>query len=285
MTDLDATLDDAIAGKATDAWHATRAAGFGCSDLPALYAILGWVPPDEWGWHEVDAVDGAGKPCRKWTSDAYRVQVRTGEREYRTPRYILEASLPLKRGAANGVPKLIAQKAGLAKQGASSDAMEEGKRKERHLFQQSRLGRFDTTAWYAPDCTGLWPALKQRIMSADPFVVRDMEEPRLLCTIEAWEHAEGKRVAWELKTDRLGLRTAPPWYQKLQAVGQAVVLEADAWGIQYGPEWALVDEPAFPDLRDPIQWGPFPVRDDDRMMVRRAAKMGWALVEAAARHK
>jgi hypothetical protein len=279
VSDLDAALDAVKADNDTAAWHSNRALGFGCSDLPALYAILGWVSPEEWGWHETTVADPkTGKPVTKWVSEAFRTHHKTGEKEYRSPRYLQEAAAVMKK---SGLPRLIAEKAGLAKGRAQSDAMEEGKRKERHLFQQSRLGVFGVDAWYAPGCTGLWPAATPHIVGTNPFVVRDMEEPRLLCTIEAWEHVAGKRVAWELKTDRLGLRTEPPWYQRIQAIGFATAINADEWGIQYGPEWALVDEPAFPDLRDPIQWGPYPVRDEDRMMVRRAARLGWKMVEAA----
>lgn len=279
MSDLDAALDAVKADKDTAAWHANRAAGFGCSDLPALYAILGWVSPEEWGWHETTVADPkTGKPVTKWVSEAFRTHHKTGAKEYRSPRYLQEAAAVMKK---TGLPRLIAEKAGLAKGRAQSDAMAEGKAKERHLFQQSRLGRFDTTAWYAPDLTEMFLPIGPRVVGQNPFVVQDAEEPRLLCTVEAFEESPAGLVAWELKTDRLGLRTEPPWYQRIQAIGFATAINADEWGIQYGPEWALVDEPAFPDLRDPIQWGPYPVRDEDRMMVRRAARLGWKLVEAA----
>jgi len=274
MTELDAALDAVKADKDTAAWHANRAAGFGCSDLPALYAILGWVSPEEWGW--VQGADG------KWTSEQYRKHHKTGEKEYRSPRYLLEQTLVMKRC---GLPRLIAEKVKPRDPSkppkAESDAQAKGKREERHLFQQSRLGRFDTHAWYAPDLEELFSAVGPRVVGRNPFVVQDAAEPRLLCTVEAFEESHAGLTAWELKTDRLGLRTEPPWYQRIQAIGQAVVLNAPHWGIQYGPEWALADEPAFPDLRDPIQWGPYPVRDEDRMMVRRAARLGWELVEAA----
>lgn len=270
MTDLDAALDAVKADKDTAAWHANRAAGFGCSDLPALYAILGWVSPEEWGW--VQGADG------KWTSEQYRKHHKTGEVEYRSPRYLLEQTLVMKRC---GLPRLIAEKAGLAKGRAQSDAMAEGKKKEATLFRHSRLGSFSATAVYAPDMKEMPERWAGQVVGRDPWVLRDTVEPRMLCTVEAFEIAPNGLVAVELKTDRLGLRKAPPWYQALQACGQAVVLGADAWSIIYGPGWAQTDEPSFPDLPEPVEFGPYPVREDDRLMIRRAVRMGWALVEKA----
>jgi len=277
MSELDAVLDEAVAAKDTAAWHEHRSQGFGCSDLPALWKLLGWVSQEEWGWTLGERANPkTGKMEDHWTSDQYR-EGPTGEREYRSPRYLLEQTLVMKRC---GLPRLIAEKAGKAKGRAQSDAMAEGKHKERALFQQSRLGRFDTRAFYAPDtlCPARWDA---QVVGGAPLVLRDTVEPRMLCTVEAWEETAKGTVAWELKTDRPGIREKPPWYQRVQALGQAVVLGADAWGIQYGPRWALTDDPAFPDLADPIQWGPFVVRDEDRAMFRRGVRLGWQMVDAA----
>ena len=277
MTDLDSTLDALCAAQDREDWLAARNAGFGCSDLGALWLILGWVGEDQCDWHEVPAVDGKGKPTTKWVSNLYRKHQQTGEKDYSTPRYLWEAALPMKK---TGLPRLIAEKAGLAKPKASSDAQEEGKAKERALFEQSRLGRFDVESRYAPDGLVLpgWRANGQ-VVSENPTVLRDTEEPHLFSTIEAWEWVSGKGVvAWELKTDRLGLRTKPPWAQRLQAIGQAVVMGAEAWGLIYGPEWAKTDRPSFPDLRDPVQFGPYEVKDSDRKMIRQAVGAGWDLV-------
>lgn len=286
MTDLSAILDAAAAEKDRKEWLSARDEGFGCSDLGALWLILGWAGEDVFDWREVETTDANGKPTKRWVSNLYQAAP-NGERDYVTPRYLMESAAVMKK---TGLPRLIAEKAGLAKPKAQSDAQEEGKHKERALFQQSRLGRFDTQAFYAPDDAHTappgWPARSvfdwgDVENGRKPLVLRDSVEPRLLCTVEAWEYAPKGMIAWELKTDRLGLRTKPPWAQRYQAIGQAVVLGADAWGIQYGPEWAKTDAPAFPDLRDVVQWGPFAVNDSDRAMVRQAVKLGWELVERA----
>ncbi len=275
MGNLDALLDEAAAAADRQEWLETRAEGFGCSDLGALWLILGWAGEDVFDWHEVAAEDGT----TKWVSNLY-VSAPNGERDYVTPRYLMESWQTMKRC---GLPRLIAEKAGRAKPRAQSDAQAEGSHKERLLFQHSRLGRFETQAFYAPDVevATLPPEWKERIVSTKPLVLRDAVEPRLLCTVEAWEYTERGAIAWELKTDRLGLRRRAPWAQRLQAIGQATVLGTDAFGLIYGPRWALTDEPHFADLPEPVQFGPYIVKDDDRAMIRRAAKLGWELVEAA----
>lgn len=276
--DLNAVLDAAVAEADRADWLDARNGGFGASDLGALWLILGWVGEDQFDWHEAPATDSKGKPTTKWVSNLYAAAP-NGDRDYVTPRYLMEAAQVMKK---SGLPRLIAEKAGLAKPRASSDAQEEGKAKERALFQQSRLGRFDVSAYYAPDDFQRIAPLSWKEREVTPGMIRDAVEPHLLCTVEAWEYVERGGIYWELKTDRLGLRRKPPWAQRLQAIGGAVVTGLDAWGIQYGPRWALAgDSPSFPDLADPMQWGPFEVKDADRALVRQAVGAGWDLVMKA----
>lgn len=283
MSDVDEWSVEAVRAEAArEAWLRSRDGGFGCSDLGALWIILGWVGKDQCDWHEVDAVDGKGKPVKRWASDLYKTCPKTGQRDYATPRYLWDSALPMKK---TGLPKLIAQKAGLAKAGKQSDAQAEGLHKERDLFSQSRLGQFDVDARYAPDVDPEDPEIRRmwgdRFVGQKPMMIRDAVEPRLLSTVEAFEYTPKGLIAWEMKCDRLGLRTEPPWAHRLQSLGQAVVMGADAFGLQYGPGWAMTDLPAFPDLGDPIQWGPWVVKDSDRALIRKAVAEGWKLVEAA----
>lgn len=271
---LDEVLAAATVERDREEWLNARDRGFGCSDLGALWLILGWVGEDEFDWHEVE-VNGKSK----WVSDLYTAAP-NGERDYVTPRYLMESWRTMKK---SGLPRLIAEKCGKAKPQGQSDAQNEGKAKERQLFQQSRLGQWNTEAQYGPDCAELPTYWSDQVVfeRGGSWVLRDRYEPGLLCTLEAWEHTPKGTVAWELKTDRLGLRTKPPWAQRLQAIGQAVVMGADGWGIQYGPRWAQTDEPSFPDLPDPVQWGPFKVKDSDRAMVRKAVSLGMEMVRNA----
>ncbi len=286
MTALEDILatEEATAERAD--WLKLRGESMGCSDLGALWLILGWVGEDQFDWREVDATDANGKPTKKWVSDLYvtgpngqkNPNVSPSLRDYVTPRYLMEAWKPTRYG----VPRLIAEKAGLVKPRAQSDAQEEGLAKESLLFDNGPLGHFSRQTFYAPrDWHMAPPDWKARAVTKKPLVLRDSEEPRLTSTVESWEYVERGCIAWELKTDRNGYRTKAPWAQRLQAVGQAVVMGAEAWGIIYGPGWARTDEPSFPDMRDAVQFGPFAVKDEDKRMIRRAVSEGWALVEAA----
>jgi len=283
VTDLDSVLaevEEEARREAEEAarrsWLANRRNGFGCSDLPALFLILGWVSPMDCDWRE-ETVDGK----LKQVSDLYVTHSLGGftEREYRTPRYLWELARP----RPHGLPGLILEKAGLPHARGGSDAQEEGKAKEAHLFRCCRLGSLGGRATYYPEARALPTEWASRIVSTDPWVICDKEEPRLLCTLEADERGATPDLdtAWELKTDRPGKRLLPPWAQALQARGQGVVMGHKRWGIQYGPGWAMTDEPAFPDLPDPVEWGPYQLTPGDGMLIRKAVGLGWKLVEEA----
>jgi hypothetical protein len=283
---LDELLDAAAAEAERADWLKLRNDSFGCSDLGALWLILGWAGADVFDWHEVAYTTPDGYPGKRWRSDLYVTgprgqkdpNVSPSLRDYVTPRYLMEQWKPTK----HGIPRLIAEKAGLVKPKATSDAQEEGLAKEALLFDNGPLGHFSRQTFYAPrDWAMAPPDWKARAVSKKPLVLRDSVEPRLTSTIEAWEYVEKGCVAWELKTDRNGYRTKAPWAQRLQSIGQAVVMGADGWGIVYGPGWARTDEPSFPDMRDAVQWGPFAVKDEDRAMIREAVRLGWVMVEAA----
>lgn len=253
--DLDTVLDEAVAESDREAWLVRRAGGFGSSDLGALWVVLGWVDEDTLeGW------DGLNPD---------------GTKRYRTPRYIIENA----RRMRTGWPRLIEEKALLRKPRKQSDAMRMGKEREALIFQQSRLGQWDAEAVYWPDVKELPERYAAQLVGGNPWVLRDVEEPRLLCTLEASEQTKSGLRVHELKSDRWGNRTEPPWYQARQVVGAAAVMRADLGSIQYAGGWAMADEPAFRDLPDPVEWD-VPITTTAKALTRKACRLGWEMVEA-----
>ena len=276
MTDLDTILAEEAAKKDREDWLRSRDAGFGASDIPVLFLIHGWVAADD--------------------LDEYR-QV-GGEKLYRIPRYILHAAEKLetvlverpnrkpsqsaRMRVKSGFPRLIEAKLGNVSAGQSSDAMKEGQLKERMLYESSRLGRWDSNGVYFPEEPKLPEEWLPRVVSERPWVLRDAVEPRLMATLEAADADPKGLVGVELKTDRLGEREKQGWHWhwRIQSQAHATVLGADAWTLIYGKGWAMTDSPAFPVLPDPVELGPFVLKDSDRSLIRQAVRQGWEMVEA-----
>lgn len=222
-------------------WMARRGHGFGASDIPALMLALG----------------GCTEPA---------------------PRYLASRAATLSRGAGKGLPRIIAEKAGLAAPLAAGAAASKGTARERELLAHWRT--LLEHEQYHDECAEA-AVLPASITHADTLLrscwpLADRRCPRLLATLDAWARdAMGCELVVELKCSATE-RPALPWYWRAQIIAQLAVSGADYGLLVCGEMWS-----AWHGNDGPVRvW--LVERDEAEIAALRAlVERGWQSVEEA----
>ncbi len=254
MTDLAldmATVDGQLAEAAeaavvsppTDPWLARRALGFGASDMPALLLALGAVPVGVY-----------------------------------SPKYIADRAKTTRN--TFGLPRIIAEKAGLVEPKAAGTAAGVGSRRERELLAAWRdlLAR---RCYYDEAVESL--LLAETVTHADTVLrccwpMVDRHAPVLTATLDAWcRDGIDSDVVVELKCSATP-RPEMPWHWRAQVIAQLAVTGADYGVLVCGEEWA-----AWHGNSGMIRAWRVERDDVEIEAVRKAARLGWSMVEEARR--
>lgn len=234
-----APVAEAPAEPAAAAWHARRALGFGASDVPALLRALGVI----------------SEPATQYIEKRARVTRNT-----------------------RGLPRIIAEKAGLVAPLAAGSAASKGAARERELLATWRA--LLERRIYA-DETAESLVVPSSIRHADavprcwwPLV--DRHAPILTATLDAWATDYlGSALVVEIKCSMEECLELP-WWWRWQVIAQLAVSGADYGLVVCGERWS-----AWHGDDGPVRvW--LVERDEQEIeMVRDAARRGWAQVQGA----
>jgi len=220
-------------------WLARRAGCFGASDIPALMIAIG----------------GCDEPA---------------------PRYLANRAKAISRGPGKGLPRIIAEKAGIVSPLSAGAAASRGTAREREL-----LAHWRTLIEHeqADDCSA--SIVASSITHADALLrcawpLVDRRCPRLAATLDAWAHdGIGSHVVLELKCSATE-RPQLPWYWRAQVLAQLAVAGADYGLLVCGEMWS-----AWHGQDGPVR--AWPVERDEAQIsaLRELVRRGWAEVEMA----
>lgn len=227
MTDaLSLDLETVAAQTATverDPWLVRRMAGWGASEIPAL--LLAY-----------DRTDAEARTARRYHLDAAAV-------------------------GRWGVPRIVAQKAGLAARDRTSRTMSIGAARERELI----------AAWAAS--SGYDGVTHADSAPREWYPLIDRACPSLTATPDAWcRGPSGELIAVEGKctTD---CPSTLAWYWRVQVSAQLAAMSAAAGIVVCGPGWI------FGSYAAPLSWL---IERDEREVarVRDVARFAWGVVTA-----
>jgi hypothetical protein len=224
------TVASQVAGRAAvDPWLERRMLGWGASEIPALLLAYDRRP---------DEVATA----RRYHLDAAAV-------------------------GRWGVPRIVAQKAGLAARGRQTRTMSIGQELERELVETwAKTCGYDrvTHADAAPRESMPWT---------------DRECWALTATPDAWcRGPSGELIAVEAKcTTDYPQQLA--WYWRAQLLAQLAVMSAAAGALVCGPGWIFSSKITASQRAAPISW--LVERDEAEIArIRDVARFGWAVVQS-----
>jgi len=224
-----------------DAWHARRALGFGASDVAALLLASGAV----------------AEPA---------------------PRYLADRAKVITRGPGRGLPRIIAEKAGVVEPLKAGGAAARGTSRERELLEHWRelLRREQYSDEGAEGALLPESVTHADMMLASCWPLVDRHQPRLTATLDAWARdAMGCEAVVECKCTATD-RTSAPWYWVAQVQAQLAVSGADYGLLLVGEFWA-----AWHGNDGPVRvWAV--ERDETAIaLIRELVARSWEAVEAA----
>jgi len=218
-------------------WHGRRAHGFGASDVPALLLAFGSAGYDN------------------------------------PPKYLADKARTTNR--TFGLPRLIAEKAGLIDPKEVGQAAARGTARERELLDQWRE-LLEHRQFYCDEEMLIVP---ETICHASDvpqewFPLVDRECPSLTCTPDAWcRDVVGRLVGVELKCSASERRELPRWWWHQKQAQFCPT--AESWGLVVcGEKWSAWHGDDGPVRSWPVQ------RDESAIaIIRDACVRGWKLVE------
>lgn len=220
-------------------WHARRASGFGASDIPALMLAM--------------------SGCQE-----------------QAPRYLADRAKIISRGRGKGLPRIIAEKAGIVAPLSAGAAASRGTERERELLTHWRtLIEHEQTG----EASSL--VVPATITHADALLrccwpMVDRRCPRLAATLDAWGTDElGAHVVIELKCSATE-RSQLPWYWRAQVLAQLAVTGADYGLLVCGEMWS-----AWHGQDGPVRVWPVERDEGEIDALRELVRRGWAEVEMA----